>query len=141
MGKKKDRYVVGLDVGTHKICSIVAEVTEEGRLDIIGIGQTESKGLRKGVVINLEATVDAIKRVLEEAELMAGCEIKSVFAGIAGGHIKGLNSQGVIAIKNREVSNDDLKRVIDAAKAIAIPMDREVIHILQEDAAFYHLIE
>jgi cell division protein FtsA len=102
-------------------------------LDIVGIGTSPSKGLRKGVVINIESTVTAIRKALREAELMAGCEIKSVFAGIAGGHIKGFNSQGVIAIKNREVNNDDIRRVIDAAKAIAIPMDREVIHILPQE--------
>ncbi|HEX9204078.1 MAG TPA: cell division protein FtsA, partial [Vicinamibacteria bacterium] len=123
MAKKKDRYIVGLDIGTHKICAIVAEITDEGRLDIIGIGQTESKGLRKGVVINLEATVDAIKRVLEEAELMAGVEIGSAYVGIAGTHIKGFNSRGVIAVsnKNRVIDREDVRRVIEAAKAVSIP--------------------
>ena len=101
LAKKKDRYVVGLDIGTHKICAIVAEITDEGRLDVIGIGQTESKGLRKGVVINLEATVDAIKRVVEEAELMAGVEIGSAYVGIAGTHIRGFNSRGVIAVSSK----------------------------------------
>ena len=91
LAKKKDRYIVGLDIGTHKICAIVAEITEEGRLDVIGIGQAESKGLRKGVVINLEATVDSIKRVVEEAELMAGVEIGSAYVGLAGTHIRGFN--------------------------------------------------
>jgi cell division protein FtsA len=110
----------------------VGNVTEDG-LDIVGIGTSPSKGLRKGVVINIESTVASIKKAIEEAELMAGCEIKSVYAGIAGGHIKGFNSQGVIAIKNREVSPEDVKRVIEAAKAIAIPMDREVIHILPQE--------
>jgi cell division protein FtsA len=107
-------------------------VTESG-LDIVGIGTSPSRGMRKGVVINIESTVAAIRKAVEEAELMAGCEIKSVYAGIAGGHIKGFNSQGIIAIKNREVSPDDVKRVIDAAKAVAIPMDREVIHILPQE--------
>jgi len=122
-------------VGTHKICAIVAELTDEGRLDVIGIGQTESKGLRKGVVINLEATVDAIKRVLEEAELMAGVEIDSVYVGIAGTHIKGFNSRGVIAVssKNRSIDREDVRRVIDAAKAVSIPMDREVIHVIPQE--------
>jgi len=132
MSKGKDNLIVGLDIGTTKICCIVGYIGEEG-LDIVGIGTSPSKGLRKGVVINIESTVEAIKLAIEEAELMAGCEIKSVFAGIAGGHIKGLNSQGVIAIKNREVTGDDITRVIDAAKAIAIPMDREVIHILPQE--------
>lgn len=129
---KKDNLIVGLDIGTTKICAIVGNVTEDG-LDIVGIGTSPSSGLRKGVVINIESTVSAIRKAVEEAELMAGCEIKSVYAGIAGGHIKGTNSQGVIAIKNREVSQEDVRRVIDAAKAIAIPMDREVIHILPQE--------
>jgi len=132
MSTKKDNLIVGLDIGTTKICAIVGNMTDEG-LDIVGIGTSPSKGLRKGVVINIESTVEAIRKALREAELMAGCEIKSVFAGIAGGHIKGFNSQGVIAIKNREVNDDDIRRVIDAAKAIAIPMDREVIHILPQE--------
>ncbi|WP_026842941.1 cell division protein FtsA [Citrifermentans bremense] len=132
MSTRRDNLIVGLDIGTTKICAIVGNVTEEG-IDIVGIGTSPSKGLRKGVVINIESTVAAIKKAIEEAELMAGCEIKSVYAGIAGGHIKGFNSQGVIAIKNREVSPEDVKRVIEAAKAIAIPMDREVIHILPQE--------
>lgn len=132
MSKRTENLIVGLDIGTTKICCIVGNMTEEG-LDVVGIGTSPSKGLRKGVVINIESTVSAIQKAIREAELMAGCEIKSVFAGIAGGHIKGLNSQGVIAIKNREVTQDDLQRVIDAAKAIAIPMDREVLHILPQE--------
>ncbi|GAW67799.1 cell division protein FtsA [Geoanaerobacter pelophilus] len=132
MSTRRDNLIVGLDIGTTKICAIVGNLTEDG-IDIVGIGTSPSKGLRKGVVINIESTVAAIKKAIEEAELMAGCEIKSVYAGIAGGHIKGFNSQGVIAIKNREVSTEDVKRVIEAAKAIAIPMDREVIHILPQE--------
>ncbi len=132
MSNKRDNLIVGLDIGTTKICCIVGNMTDDG-LEVVGIGTSPSKGLRKGVVINIESTVDAIQKAIREAELMAGCEIKSVFAGIAGGHIKGLNSQGVIAIKNREVTQDDLQRVIDAAKAIAIPMDREVLHILPQE--------
>jgi len=132
MGSWKDNLIVGLDIGTTKICAIVGNLTDEG-LDIVGIGTSQSRGMRKGVVINIEGTVEAIRAALREAELMAGCEIKSVFAGIAGGHIRGFNSQGVIAIKNREVTADDVRRVIDAAKAIAIPMDREVIHILPQE--------
>ncbi|PLX80757.1 MAG: cell division protein FtsA [Desulfuromonas sp.] len=132
MSKGKENLIVGLDIGTTKICAIVGCQTSEG-LDVVGIGTSASKGLRKGVVINIESTVEAIKKAIEEAELMAGCEIKSVFAGIAGGHIKGINSQGVIAVKNREVTDEDITRVIDAAKAIAIPMDREVIHILPQE--------
>jgi cell division protein FtsA len=132
MSSAQENIIVGLDIGTTKICAIVGNVTEDG-LDIVGIGTSPSKGLRKGVVINIEATVGAIRKAIHDAELMAGCEIKSVFAGIAGGHIKGFNSQGIIAIKNREVNADDLRRVIDAAKAIAIPMDREVLHILPQE--------
>jgi len=132
MNGKRENLIVGLDIGTTKICAIVGALTDEG-LDIVGIGTSPSRGLRKGVVINIESTVNAIRKAIQEAELMAGCEIKSVFAGIAGGHIKGINSQGVIAIKNREVTNEDVRRVIDAAKALAIPMDREVIHILPQE--------
>ncbi|MBP1752444.1 MAG: ftsA [Geobacteraceae bacterium] len=132
MSNRRENLIVGLDIGTTKICAIVGNVTEDG-VDIVGIGTSPSRGLRKGVVINIETTVASIKKAVEEAELMAGCEIKSVYAGIAGGHIKGFNSQGVIAIKNREVTSDDVRRVIDAAKAIAIPMDREVIHILPQE--------
>jgi cell division protein FtsA len=133
MNNRRENLVVGLDIGTTKICAIVGSLNDDGGLDIVGIGTSVSQGMRKGVVINIEGTVGAIKKALQEAELMAGCEIKSVFAGIAGGHIKGMNSQGVIAIKNREVNNDDIRRVIDAAKAVAIPMDREVIHILPQE--------
>ncbi|HEX2768410.1 MAG TPA: cell division protein FtsA, partial [Geobacteraceae bacterium] len=132
MSTRRDNLVVGLDIGTTKICAIVGNITDEG-IDIVGIGTSPSHGLRKGVVINIDSTVASIRKAVDEAELMAGCEIKSVYAGIAGGHIKGFNSQGIIAIKNREVSPDDVKRVIDAAKAIAIPMDREVIHILPQE--------
>ncbi len=132
MSKKTDNLIVGLDIGTTKICCIVGHLSEDG-LEIVGIGTSPSRGMRKGVVINIESTVAAIRKAIREAELMAGCEIKSVFAGIAGGHIRGMNSQGVIAIKNREVTSEDLQRVIDAAKAIAIPMDREVLHILPQE--------
>lgn len=132
MSKKTDNLIVGLDIGTTKICCIVGHMSEDG-LEIVGIGTSPSRGMRKGVVINIESTVAAIRKAIREAELMAGCEIKSVFAGIAGGHIRGMNSQGVIAIKNREVTPEDLQRVIDAAKAIAIPMDREVLHILPQE--------
>ena len=127
-----NNVLVGLDIGTTKICSIVGEVVG-GELEIIGIGTTPSKGLRKGVVINIESTVKSIKKAIEEAELMAGIDIKSVYAGIAGGHIKGFNSHGIIAVKSREVNEGDIKRVIDAARAIAIPLDREVIHILPQE--------
>jgi cell division protein FtsA len=135
MAKKKDRYVVGLDIGTHKVCAIVAEITEEGRLDVIGIGQTESKGLRKGVVINLDATIESIKKVVEEAELMAGVEIGAGYVGIAGVHIRGFNSRGVVAVasKNRVITREDVSRSIEAAKAVSIPLDRDILHVLPQE--------
>lgn len=124
--------VVGLDIGTTKICAVVGEVRPDA-IEIIGIGSHPSEGLRKGVVINIEKTVNSIKEAIEEAETMAGCEISAVYAGIAGGHIKGFNSHGIIALKNREVTRGDIERVIDAARAVAIPMDREVIHTLPQE--------
>jgi cell division protein FtsA len=129
---KREELIVGLDIGTTKVCAIVGEVTDEG-IDIIGIGSAPSKGLRKGVVINIDATVQSIKRAIEEAELMAGCEISTVYAGIAGGHIQGVNSQGIVAVnKEKEIRDEDLVRVMDAARAVSIPMDREVIHVLPQ---------
>ncbi|MFQ5790672.1 MAG: cell division protein FtsA, partial [Acidobacteriota bacterium] len=132
---KKHRYIVGLDIGTTKVTAIVSELTDEGRLDIIGIGSTESKGLRKGMVINLEQTVESIKRVVEEAELMAGVEIDSAYVGLAGGHIKGFNSRAVVAVtnRNREITREDVFRAIDAAKAIPLPGDREIVHVLPQE--------
>ena len=132
MAGKDNKLLVGLDIGTTKICAIVGEV-QNGLVNIIGIGSNPSRGLRKGVVVNIEGTVQSIRKAIEEAELMAGCQIDSVFAGISGGHIRGINSHGVIAVKNREIVDNDIKRVIDAASAIAIPMDREVIHVLPQE--------
>jgi cell division protein FtsA len=131
----KPNLIVGLDIGTTKICAIVGEVREDSpnRVDIIGIGTSPSRGLRKGVVVNIESTVESIKKAIEEAELMAGVEINAVYAGIAGGHIKGFNSRGVIAVKDGEVSEADVDRVIDAAKAVAIPLDREILHVLPQE--------
>lgn len=129
---RKENLIVGLDIGTTKICAVVGEAAAEG-IDIIGIGSHPSRGLRKGVVVNIESTVASIKKAIEEAELMAGCGIGSVYAGIAGGHIKGFNSHGVIAVKDGEVKDTDVKRVIDAARAVALPMDREVLHILPQE--------
>jgi cell division protein FtsA len=131
MSAKSD-LLVGLDIGTTKICAVVGESTAEG-VDIVGIGMSPSTGLRKGVVVNIEQTVQSIKKALEEAELMAGCEIRNVYAGIAGSHIMGFNSHGVIAVKGGEVTQKDVDRVIDAAKAVAIPLDRELIHILPQE--------
>ncbi|MEE2987712.1 MAG: cell division protein FtsA [Nitrospinota bacterium] len=132
MSKKHD-YIVGLDIGTTKICCIIGEVAHGDQVDIIGLGQHPSRGLRKGVVVNIDGTVESIKSAVEEAELMAGCEIDSVFVGIAGGHINSLNSHGIIAAKGKEINQKDVDRVIEAAKAIAIPMDREVIHVLPQE--------
>jgi len=129
---RKNSCVVGLDIGTTKICAIVGEM-REGGLDIIGIGTHPSNGLRKGVVNNIETTVNSVKKAVEEAELMAGTEITSVYTGIAGGHIKGFNSHGMIAINGREVGEDDIRRVIGSAQAVALPVDREVIHILPQE--------
>jgi cell division protein FtsA len=132
MSKKTD-HIVGLDIGTTKICCIIGERTPEGGVDIIGLGQFPSRGLRKGVVVNIDSTVESIKSAVEEAEMMAGFEIESAFVGIAGGHINSLNSHGIIAVKGKEVIDKDVERVIEAAKAIAIPLDREVIHVLPQE--------
>jgi cell division protein FtsA len=129
---KRDNIIVGLDIGTTKICAIAGEVKESG-IEVIGIGTHPSKGLRKGVVINIESTVQAIKKAVEEAELMAGCDISTVYAGIAGGHIKAFNSHGVIAVKENEISPSDIDRVIEAAQAVVIPPDREVIHVIPQE--------
>jgi cell division protein FtsA len=129
---RRNPLIVGLDIGTYKIGVIVAEVTEDGA-EIVGIGTAASKGLRKGVVVNIEATVDSIRKAIEEAELMAACEIRSVVAGSAGSHIKGFNSHGVVAVKNREVASGDVERVMDAARAVALPMDRELLHVMPQE--------
>jgi len=128
----QEDIIVGLDIGTTKICAVVGEVSRTA-INIIGIGTHPSIGLRKGVVVDIESTVESIKKAIEEAELMAGCEISSVYAGIAGGHITGLNSRGIVAIKGQEITKSDVERVIDAARAVAIPMDREVIHIIPQE--------
>jgi len=127
-----EEIIVGLDIGTTKVCAVVGEARPDG-VEIIGMGSHPSEGLRKGVVINIEYTVDSIKEALEEAETMAGCEISAVYAGIAGGHVKGFNSHGVIPLKEKEVTKKDIERVIEAASAVAIPMDREVIHTLVQE--------
>ncbi|GAB6097266.1 cell division protein FtsA [Desulfatiferula olefinivorans] len=128
----QEDIIVGLDIGTTKICAVVGE-RSGGKINIIGTGTHPSIGMKKGVVIDIESTVDSIKKAIEEAELMAGCEISTVYAGIAGGHITGFNSHGIIAIKGREVTQADVDRVIEAARAVAIPMDREVIHVLPQE--------
>jgi len=125
--------IVGLDIGTSKVVAIVGEVKEDGSLNIVGIGSHRSRGLKKGTVVNIESTVESIQRAVEEAELMAGCRIHSVYAGIAGSHIRSMNSHGIVAIRDREVSRADIDRVIDAAQAVAIPADQRVLHILPQE--------
>ena len=133
MSKKPDKnLIVGLDIGTSKVVAIVGEITPESTLDIIGIGSHPSIGLKKGVVVNIESTVHSIQRAIEEAELMAGCQIHSVYTGIAGQHIRSLNSHGIVAIRDHEVTQADVDRVIDAAKAVPIPADQKILHILPQ---------
>jgi cell division protein FtsA len=134
MAKRSDRnLLVGLDIGTSKVVAIVGEIKSDGTLEIIGIGSHPSRGLKKGVVVNIESTVQSIQRAVEEAELMAGCEIHSVYAGIAGSHVRSLNSHGIVAIKDKEVVQGDVERVIDAAKAVAIPADQKILHVLPQE--------
>ena len=132
--KKADKnLIVGLDIGTSKIGAIVGEVSADGEIEIIGIGHHRSRGLKKGVVVNIESTVQSIQRAVEEAELMAGCQIKSVYTGIAGSHIASLNSHGIVAIRDKEVTTGDVDRVIDAARAVAIPAAQRILHILPQE--------
>jgi cell division protein FtsA len=134
MVKKMDKkLIVGLDVGTSKVVAIVGELHEDGTIEVIGLGDQRSKGLKKGVVVNIEATVSSIRRSIEEAELMAGCQIHSVYTGIAGSHIRSLNSHGIVAIRDHEVTAADVERVIDAARAVAISADQKIIHILPQE--------
>jgi len=130
---KEDAIIVGLDVGTTKVCAIVGEIGDDGQIDIIGIGAHPSRGIKKGMVVNIESTVDAIRHAVEEAERMAGAKIDSVYTGIAGGHIKGFSSRGVIAIKNREVSRPDMARALETAGAVAVPADRRVLHMIPKE--------
>lgn len=135
MSKSRDnkKLVVGLDIGTSKIAAIVAEIMPEGNIEIIGMGNCPARGLKKGVVVNIETTVNAIQRALEEAELMADCKIRDVYTGIAGSHIKSFNSQGMVAIKDKEVGQQDIDRVIETAKAVQIPNDQQILHILNQE--------
>jgi cell division protein FtsA len=134
MTKKSEKnMIVGLDIGTSKVVAIVGEISPQDEIEIIGIGSHPSKGLKKGVVVNIESTVHSIQRAVEEAELMAGCQIHSVYAGIAGSHIRSLNSHGIVAIRDREVTPGDVERVIDAARAVAIPADQKILHILPQE--------
>jgi cell division protein FtsA len=125
--------IVGLDIGTSKIVAMVAEMKADGRYEIVGLGQHESKGLRKGVVVNIESTVDSIQRALQEAEVMADCKIKSVYTGIAGSHIRSFSSSGMVAIRDKEVSESDVARVLDTAKAVNIPTDQQIVHVLPQE--------
>ena len=134
MAKKTDRdIVVGLDIGTSKVLALVGEITADGAIEVIGMGSQPSRGLKKGVVVNIESTVQSIQRAVEEAELMADCEINAVYAGIAGSHVRSLNSHGVVAIRDREVTHGDVEHVIDAAKAVAIPADQRILHVLPQE--------
>ena len=134
MAKKMDRnLVVGLDIGTSKVACIVGDINAEGEIEVVGLGTHPSRGLKKGVVVNLETTVQSIQRAVDEAELMAGCRINSVFAGIAGSHISSMNSHGIVAIKDKEVTTGDVDRVIDSARAVAIPADQKILHILPQE--------
>jgi cell division protein FtsA len=138
MTKKMDKnLIVGLDIGTSKVVAIVGEISGD-EIEIIGLGSSRSRGLKKGVVVNIESTVHSIQRAIEEAELMAGCEIHSVFAGIAGSHIRSLNSHGIVAIRDHEVTMGDVDRVIDAARAVAIPADQKILHILPQEFVIDH---
>jgi cell division protein FtsA len=134
MAKKSDRnLIVGLDIGTSKVACIVGEINPEGDIEVVGLGTHPSRGLKKGVVVNLETTVQSIQRAVDEAELMAGCRINSVYAGIAGSHILSMNSHGIVAIKDKEVTQGDVDRVIDSARAVAIPADQKILHILPQE--------
>ena len=134
MVRKADKdVIVGLDIGTSKVLALVGELTPEDTIEVIGMGSQPSRGLKKGVVVNIESTVQSIQRAIEEAELMADCEINSVYAGIAGSHVRSLNSHGVVAIRNREVTHADVEQVIEAAKAVAIPADQRILHVLPQE--------
>jgi cell division protein FtsA len=134
MAKKLERNIItGLDIGTSKVVALVGEVTNEGTIELIGMGRHPSRGLKRGVVVDIEATVNSIQRAVQEAELMAGCDVRSVYTGIAGSHIRSLNSHGIVAIRDNEVSQADVERVIDAAKAVAIPADQKILHILPQE--------
>lgn len=134
MGKRDDRkLLVGLDVGTSKVVAVVGELSPDGKIEVIGFGSAPSRGLKRGVVVNIESTVQSIQRAVEEAELMAGCEINSVYTGIAGSHVRSLNSHGIVAIRDKEVTPSDVERVIDAARAVAIPADQRILHVLPQE--------
>ena len=133
MTRETKDLIVGLDIGTSKVVAVVAEMQPDGRYEVVGLGQHESRGLKKGVVVNIEATVASIQRALEEAELMADCKIRNVYTGIAGSHIRSFNSIGMVAIKDKEVTDADVARVIETAKAVNIPTDQQILHVLAQE--------
>lgn len=130
---QQKRMLVGLDIGTSKVVAIVGEVDADGNIEVVGLGSSPSRGMKKGVVVNIESTVHSIQRAIEEAELMAGCTIHSVYAGIAGSHVHSMNSNGIVAVKDREVTQTDIERVIDAAQAVAIPQDQAILHVIPQE--------
>ena len=132
-GGENKQMIVGLDIGTSKVVAVVGEIDPDGGMEVVGIGSHPSRGMKKGVVVNIESTVNAIQRAVEEAELMAGCQIHSVYVGIAGSHIRSVNSHGIVAIRDQEVFRQDVDRVIDAAQAVAIPADQKVLHVLPQE--------
>lgn len=134
MAKKSEKNIItGLDIGTSKVVALIGEVAPDGSIEVIGIGRHPSRGLKRGVVVDIEATVNSIQRAVQEAELMAGCEVRTVYTGIAGSHIRSLNSHGIVAIRDKEVTQVDIERVIDAAKAVVIPADQKILHILPQE--------
>ncbi len=134
MAKKPEKnLIVGLDIGTSKVVALIGEISADRTIEIIGLGHHPSRGLKRGVVVNIESTVQSIQRAVEEAELMAGCQVHSAYTGIAGNHIRSLNSHGIVAIKDQEVTHADIERVIDAARAVAIPADQKILHILPQE--------
>ena len=139
MAKKMEKNIItGLDIGTSKIVALIGEVTPDKTLEIVGMGCYPSRGLKRGVVIDIEATVQSIQRAVQEAELMAGCEVRSVYTGIAGSHVRSLNSHGIVAVRDREVSQADVERVFEAAKAVVIPADQKILHVLPQKFIIYN---
>ena len=133
MTKKDNSLVVGLDIGTSKVVAVVADTSVDNQIEILGVGMCPSTGMRKGIIVNVDATVNAIARAIEEAELMAGCQIHSVYVGIVGNHLRGINSHGMVAVANREITALDVENVIEAARAVAIPTDQKILHILPQE--------
>ena len=133
MSRESKELIVGLDIGTSKIVAVVAEIAQDGRLNVLGVGAQEARGLSRGVVVNIEETVQTISKVIQEVELMADCKVKDVYTGIAGSHIRSFNSNGMVAIKDKEVTPSDVDRVIETARAMPIPAEQEILHILTQE--------